>query len=100
MKKSILDGKWKSFGNKTFTVIIKGNTYTSFYNGFRYGKGKIEYEDGNFTLTSTHARHYIFWVPFVEIVNGKYNRVVDEVTIISGIDGRYYDLNGRWIKKK
>lgn len=91
-----LDGKWK---NSAFAVVIKGNTYKSFYNGYRYGKGKIEYENGSFTLTSTHARKFLFWTSFVEIVKGTYIASIDEV-IISNIEGRYSDFNGNWRKIK
>ena len=35
-KKTKYEGTWK---NKEFRVVVKGNKYASFYNGFRYGKG-------------------------------------------------------------
>ena len=97
MDKGILDGKWQ---HGVFTIIVKGYAYKSFYNGFRYGKGKIVYKNEKFTLTSTHARKYIWWIPFEEIVNGKYTIIGDIVTIISCINGRYSNVNGRWVRIK
>jgi hypothetical protein len=58
-----LDGKWVSavaLVHGVFKVIVKGNNYVSFYNGWRYGKGTIIYDNENFTLTSTHARWLFF----------------------------------------
>ena len=55
-KNTKLDGEWE---NREFRVIVKGNKYVSLYNGFRYGKGIIEFDDKKFILTSTHA-HRIF----------------------------------------
>jgi hypothetical protein len=91
-----LDGVWK---NDAFKVKIKGDTYVSFYNNFRYGKGKIIYDNENFVLTSTHARWLIFWTPFVEAVEGKYIYANDKLTV-SGIEGRYSDYNGTWERAK
>jgi len=93
-KNNLLDGSWK---NNCFTVKIKGNNYISYYNGIRYGKGYITYENGEFTLTSTHAREFILWIPFEEIVSGKYNFSNDSI-LISDIEGRYEDFNGLWKK--
>ena len=94
MEKNIkFDGKWE---NREFTVIVKGNKYASFYNGFRYGKGKIEFDDKNFILTSTHARRiYFIWLPFVEEVKGEYT-FTDDGIIVSNVEGRYSDFNGTW----
>jgi len=91
-----LDGVWK---NDTFKVKIKGDTYVSFYNKYRYGKGKIIYDNERFTLTSTHAHWLIFWIPFVEVVEGKYIFVNNKLTV-SGIEGRYSDYNGTWERVK
>ena len=87
-----LDGVWK---NNAFKIKIKGDTYVSFYKNFRYGKGKIIYDNENFVLTLTHARGLIFWTPFVEVVGGKYIYENDRLTV-SGIEGRYNDYNGIW----
>jgi fibronectin type 3 domain-containing protein len=87
-----LDGVWK---NDVFKVKIKGNTYVSYYNNSRYGKGKIIYDNENFVLTSTHARWLFFWTPFVEVVKGEYIITNEELTV-SGIEGRYNDYNGTW----
>ena len=93
-KKTKYEGKWE---NKEFRVKIKGNKYVSFYNGFRYGKGTIEFDNGNFILTSTHARWKFFlWIPFVEEVKGKYTFTKNDEIIISNIEGRYIDFNGIW----
>ena len=88
-----LDGVWK---NGAFKVKIKGDTYVSFYNNYRYGKGKIIYDNERFTLTSTHACWLFFWIPFVEVVEGKYIYANDKLTV-SGIEGRYSDYNGTWV---
>jgi len=55
-----LDGVW---GNGAFKITIKGSAYVSFYNGFRYGKGTITFDNGNFVLTSSHTRWMLFWRP-------------------------------------
>jgi hypothetical protein len=90
-----LDGTWS---NGVFKLIIKGNTYVSLYNGSRYGKGTILYDNENFTLTSPHARRMFFlWTPFVERVKGKYIITNDELTA-SNVEGRYSALNGIWIE--
>jgi hypothetical protein len=91
-----LDGTWRKL---SFKLVIKGNAYVSFYNGFRYGKGIFVYDDENFTLTSTHARQLFFWTPFVEEVRGKYILTNDEVTV-SNIEGRYESCNGKWVQIK
>jgi hypothetical protein len=89
-----LEGTW---ANGVFKLIIKGNTYVSLYNGSRYGKGTIVYDNKNFTITSTHARRlFFFWTPFVERVKGKYIITNAELTA-SNVEGRYSDLNGVWI---
>jgi hypothetical protein len=94
---SILDGTWE---NGSFKLTIKGNTYVSYYNGFRYGKGTIEYDNENVTLTSTHAHWFLFiWQPFVERVKGKYI-LADGKLIVSNVEGRYCAQNGKWIKIK
>jgi hypothetical protein len=91
----ILDGTW---ANGSFKVLIKGNTYVSFYNGYRYGKGTIKYDNENITLTSTHAHWVLFlWKPFIEIVKGKYILTNDGLTV-SNVEGRYGDYNGLWVK--
>jgi hypothetical protein len=95
-EKFILDGKW---GNGFFKLVIKRNTYVSFYNGYRYGKGTFVYDNENFTLTSTHARKLFFWTPFVEEVKGNYILTGDEVTV-SNIEGRYESSNGKWVQIK
>ena len=88
-----LDGTWK---NGIFKLVIRKNKYVSFYNGFRYGKGIITYDDVNFSLTSTHARSRLFfWAPFVECVKGNYSIGGEKVTI-SNIEGRYIEQNGIW----
>ena len=88
-----LDGKWK---NGAFKLVIKKNKYVSFFRGFRYGKGRIIYDNENFTLTSTHARSWLFfWVSFVETVIGKYAIADDGVNVLN-VEGRYCDLNGVW----
>jgi hypothetical protein len=91
----LLDGTWD---NGSFKVLIKGKTYVSFYNGFRYGKGTIKYDNENVTLTSSHA-HLIFflWTPFVEVIKGKFILTNDELTV-SNVEGRYNAQNGKWIK--
>ena len=97
-KNKNLDGKWK---NGAFKLVIKENKYVSFYKGLRYGKGTIEYDDVNFTLTSTHARSWLFfWVPFVEIVTGKYTKAKNIFVIVSNITGRYSGQTGRWVNLK
>jgi hypothetical protein len=106
-----LDGKWESaitLVHDVFKVIIKGNAYVSFCNNYRYGKGKIIYDNENFTLTSTHAYGPIFfripwlffWLPFVEVVKGKFISVNDNTLTVSGIEGRYSDYNGTWVHLK
>ena len=92
-----LDGTWK---NGIFKLVIRKNKYVSFYNGFRYGRGEITYDDENFTLTSTHARSRLFfWVPFVECVKGNYDISDDKKMVtISNIDGRYSGQNGTWLR--
>jgi len=100
-----LDGVWK---NELFKVKINGDTYVSYYNNSRYGKGKIIFENERFTLTSTHARWLIFWIPFVEVVEGKYFVEVvkgeyfyaNNKLTVSGIEGRYSDYNGTWVRVK
>jgi hypothetical protein len=101
-EKAELDGKWAYVGTlvqDAFKIKIKGNTYVSFYNNRRYGKGTIIYDNENFTLTSTHARWLVFWTPFVETVKGKYIKENAQVTV-SGIEGRYSDFNGIWANLK
>ena len=88
-----LDGTWV---NGVFKLIIKDNTYVSFFNGCRYGKGTIIYDNDTFTLTSSHARWLLLWVPFIERVKGKYVLTNDELTV-SNIEGRYSFFNGIWI---
>jgi len=98
-EKAGLDGKWTYVGTLVqdiFKIKIKGNTYVSFCNGRRYGKGTIIYDNGNFTLTSTHACWLFFWSPFVETVNGKYIKENAQVITVSGIEGRYSGYNGIW----
>jgi hypothetical protein len=91
-----LDGTWRKLPLK---LVIKGNSYVSFYNSSRYGKGTFVYDNENFTLTSTHARRLFFWTPFVEDVKGRYVLTNDEVTV-SNIEGRYEDYNGKWLQIK
>jgi len=91
-----LDGTW---GNGLFKVVIKGNAYVSFYKNWRYGKGTITYDNERFTLTSSHARSYLFWIPFVETVKGKFADVNGELSV-SDIEGRYSDCNGIWAHLK
>jgi len=111
MEKIKLDGKWESavtLVHDVFKVIVKGNTYVSFCNGLRYGKGKIIYDNEKFTLTSTHAcwlfsfrMPWLFlWTPFVEEVEGKFINVNDNSLTVSGIEGRYSDYNGTWVRLK
>jgi hypothetical protein len=101
-EKTGLDGKWAYEGTLVqggFKIKIKGNKYVSFYKNWRYGKGTIIYDNENFTLTSTHARWLFFWTPFVETVEGKYTKENTKVTV-SGIEGRYSELNGIWVNLK
>ena len=94
-KNTKLNGTWE---NGVFRLIIKRNKYVSLYNGFRYGKGTILYDNENFTLTSTHAYWKFFlWTPFVEVVKGKYKLEI-ELTV-SGVEGRYSEQNGVWTMK-
>jgi hypothetical protein len=91
-----LTGKWV---NGSFTLDIKESGYVSYNRGRLYGKGKIEFENDSFTITSTHGRKFFFfWVPFVEKVEGKYAITGDGEITVSGIEGRYSSLNGAWIK--
>jgi hypothetical protein len=92
-----LDGTWSS---GSFKLIIKGNTYVSWYNCLLYGKGTLAYDNENFILTSTHARcKFFLWLPYVERVKGKYIVVNDELTV-SNVEGRYSDHNGIWVNVK
>jgi len=61
----------------------------------RYGKGTIIFEDKNFVLTSSYSHCEFFWKPFVEIVKGKCHIENNEL-IVSNIEGRYSDYNGKW----
>ena len=96
-KNTKLNGTWENGG---FRLVINGDKYVSLYNGFRYGKGTILYDNENFTLTSTHA-HWMFflWQRFVETVNGKYIFTNNEI-IVSNIEGRYSAFNGIWKCRK
>ena len=98
MKKNTrLNGTWE---NGVFRLVIKGDKYVSLYNGFRYGKGTIIYDNEKFTLTSTHAYWKFFlWHRFVEIVNGRYISSNNEI-IVSNIEGRYSAQNGIWKCRK
>jgi len=91
-----LNGTW---GNGNFKIVLKGTAYVSFFNNYRYGKGTMIYDNESFTLTSSHARCFLLWRPFVEIVKGKYVNASDEVTV-SNIEGRYSDYNGTWVRLK
>jgi hypothetical protein len=91
-----LDGTW---GNSIFGLAIKGNKYTSFAGRSRYGKGTIIYDNGEFTITSTHAWQLFFWIRFVEVVKGKYVCLNGEIKV-SAIEGRYSSLNGVWVRVK
>jgi hypothetical protein len=91
-----LDGTWE---DGIFRLAIKGNTYTSFAGRSRYGKGTIIYENGEFTITSTHARQLFFWTRFVEVVKGKYVCLNGDIKV-SEIEGRYSSLNGVWVRVK
>ncbi|GHU81360.1 hypothetical protein FACS189468_3770 [Spirochaetia bacterium] len=94
----ILDGTWS---NGSFKLLIKGNTYVSFYNGSPYGKGTIGYNNENVTLTSTHAHWFLFiWQPFVESVKGKYIIMSNGELTVSNLEGRYCAQNGKWVKMK
>jgi hypothetical protein len=84
----------------SFKIRINGNAYVSFYNGWRYGKGTIIYDNENFTLTSTHARWLLFWTPFVEVVKGKYIKESDQEITVLSIEGRYSDYSGIWVRFK
>ena len=95
-KNNEFDGIWE---NGAFKIKLKGNAYVSFYNNSRYGKGTIIFDNEKFVLTSSHARWIIFWTTFVEIVIGEYLFANDEITV-SGIEGRYSDCNGKWIRLK
>jgi hypothetical protein len=91
-----LNGIW---GNGVFKLIVKGNAYFSFYNGFRYGKGTIVYDNEYFILTSSHTRWIFLWRPFIEKVKGKYIFKNSELSV-SNIEGRYSDCNGIWVHLK
>jgi len=92
-----LTGKW---GNGAFSLVTKENKYLSFCGGYRYGKGTITFDNGNFSLTSTHASKFFFlWIPFVETVKGKYVITGDDEITVSNIEGRYDFLNGTWTRK-
>jgi hypothetical protein len=90
-KSGKLDGTW---GNGVFKLVIKRNKYKSLSGGSLYGKGRISYDNGVFTLTSTHARRLLFWTPFVEEVKGNYILAGNEITV-SNIEGRYERYNGK-----
>jgi hypothetical protein len=91
-----LSGKWN---NGSFSLVIKGEKYLSFYGGSRYGKGTITFDTENFTLTSTHAcRFFFLWLPFIEMVKGKYVITGEGEITVSGIVGRYEFLNGVWVR--
>jgi len=93
-----LAGKWS---NGVFSLVIKKDKYVSFCDGFRYGKGTILYDNGTFSLTSTHASKFLLlWTPFTERVKGKYSINGDDELTVSDIEGRYCSLNGTWIRKK
>jgi len=96
-KNTGLNGTWE---NGVFRLTIKGDKYVSYYNGFRYGRGTIIYDNENFTLTSTHA-YWMFFLrqPFVETVSGKYI-LADNETTVSNIEGRYNTQNGIWRCRK
>jgi hypothetical protein len=95
-KNKILDGIWQ---NSAFKIKIKGSAYVSFYNNSRYGKGTIIFDIEKFKLTSSHARWIIFWTSFVERITSKYHIENNEFTV-SGIEGRYSDFNGKWVRLK
>jgi len=84
-KNTRLNGTWE---NGVFRLTIKGDKYASFYNGHRYGKGTIIYDNENFTLTSTHAYWFFLRQRFVETVRGNYF-FADNETTVSNIEGRY-----------
>jgi hypothetical protein len=91
-----LDGTWAS---DFFMLAIKGNKYTSFSGRSRYGKGTIIYDNGEFTITSTHARQLFFWTRFMKVVKGKYVCLNGDIKV-SEIEGRYGALNGVWVRVK
>jgi hypothetical protein len=91
-----LDGIWR---NDAFKIKIKGRAYVSFYNSRRYGKGTIIFDNGKFILTSSHARSFFFWTPYVETVSGKIINTNNELSV-SDIEGRYSDYNGKWVRLK
>jgi len=91
-----LNGTWE---NGAFRVTIKGDKHVSFYNGHRYGRGTIIYDDENFTLTSTHAYWFFLRLRFVETVSGMYILAANETTV-SNIEGRYNTQNGIWKCRK
>ncbi len=93
-----LTGKWS---NGAFSLVIKKDRYVSFCGGLRYGKGTIIYDNGSFSLTSTHASWFFFlWTPFTERVKGKYSITGNDELTISDVEGRYSFLNGTWIRRK
>jgi hypothetical protein len=95
-KNTRLNGTWE---NGVFRLTIKGDKYVSFYNGHRYGRGTIIYDNENFTLTSTHAYWFFLRLRFVETVIGKYI-FADNETTVSNIEGRYNAQNGIWRCRK
>jgi hypothetical protein len=95
-KNNRFNGIW---GNGAFKIKIKGNSYVSFYNNSRYGKGTLIFDNEKFVLTSSHARYMFFWRSFIESVKGKYLIEIDALTV-SGIEGRYSDFNGKWVRLK
>jgi hypothetical protein len=91
-----LDGRWS---NGSFMLVIKGDKYSSFSGGSRYGRGKLVFEKDSFLLMSTHANQFFFfWTPFVEEVKGKYVITGNDEIDVSGIEGRYNFLNGKWVR--
>jgi len=84
-----LDGTWN---NAPMSLIISGSSYTSKYSGENYGKGTISYNGSTITLQSTHAWESS-WVSFSETVTCNYSLSGNTLTI-SGIQGRYSNMNG------
>jgi len=90
-----LNGTWI---NTPFSLIISESDYTSKYNGVNYGKGTVSYNGSTLTLKSTHSWVDSSWSPFSETVTGSYSLSGNTLTV-SGIQGRYSDMNGAWTKQ-
>jgi len=93
-----LTGKWEC---NRFSLVINKGKYMSYYGRLRYGRGIITFDNGSFSLTSSHAsKYFFFWTSFVETVKGKFAITGDDEITVSDIEGRYSFLNGIWVRMK